>query len=421
MYITPRGRKYSTSDLRLVIDYLRAIRNEVALDEKIFKLAGLDPAAYGKFPRPSRWCVKAQGFSFISLLLYRLSMLAWGLVGPLFFVKQSHILKQHRERRPVIFHPAGQILGFSQRAIDIVDPNYINPFPKQWLELPWLPIKDLPDNSEVLSAVDLLDSFDTARALRLAIFAHHALERRKDIPGWGLQTYTAWRWFLARLTIDKLPGPLLTVQHFDRWAILVDGSVRKTLRQNPSRSLTVMQHGALNASATPPRLGIKLPTRLHSVSHLIAYSEADVNVFKEEILSARCCERGINVTFFRPKITLTEKTGEGKPSILFVGHPLCEATHCALLVALQRHQDWHIFYKPHPTSPASNHISKLTWTVIAERMVFPRVDVIVSYPSTLVTEYASHGIPAVLHPLELPSDQAESLLPEILELMSSKI
>lgn len=405
----------SIGDMRLVCDYFRGLRNEIAVDIRAFELAGLDPSRYGKFPRPSRWIGKTKRLAFLSRLLHRLSLPIWCLLGPLLFSRQYKALRASWQAAgPVRFDETGQVLAFSIRTLDIVQPRHIDPAPRQWIELPWLPLSHLPPGAEVLSLMALLNEADIERSLSLATLAHRALQKRRGMSDWGLQSFTAWRWFLVRLAVDKLPGPLLTVEHFDRWAVLVDGSVQRSRNFRQTRHLTLMQHGSVNANVTPLGLGFSLPTRLSAVKHLRAYSAADVDVFKAAILSPHLGDGGLDVSFYRPSITLTEMTSsEGPPSILFVGYPLCEAAHCSLLKALRLKGDWEIFYKPHPTSSASAHIKDLPWTVVEGRTVFPRVDLLISYPSTLVAEYAAHDIPAVLHLMDVTTAQILERMPEI--------
>lgn len=419
--MTPPSAKASVRDLRLVVDYLRALRNEIAVDEHIVSMAGLDPAAFGKLPRPARWIGRARRLPVLSRLLQHLSLPLWYVLGPVLYRRQRRQVGAGRATaEPIRFDAAGQILGLSSRTTDIVHDRHLPQMPRQWLELPWAPLSGLPADAEVIPAMALLDDADIARSLALASLAHRALQGRRGLRGWGLQTYTAWRWFLARLAVDKLPGPLLTTEHFDRWAVLVDGSVWRTRHQSPLRRLTVMQHGSVNADGPQPGLGLRLPTRLRAVDRLHVYSAADARVFKQDILSQRCAAREPDQTFYRPMVPLTDLGRSDRPAVLFVGHPLCEVAQCTLMTALQRSADVKAFYKPHPTTGAGKQVAALPWTVIQGRTVFPRVDVIVSYPSTMVAEYAAHDIPAVVHRMDVPAAQILDRLPEILQIIQSR-
>lgn len=414
--MTASKRAQSSQDLRLVVDYIRALRNEVAVDEYTVAMAGLDPAAFGKIPRPARWIGKARRFPAISRLIQKLSLPFWYFLGPVLYRRQCQLVRAAlRTTTPRRFDAAGQVLGLSSRCSDIVHDGHLEKAPRQWLELPWKPLTGLPSDAEVIPALELLNEADVARSLALATLAHRALQSRRRLQGWGLQTYTAWRWFLVRLAVDKLPGPLLTTEHFDRWAVLVDSSAWSTRHWQPPRRFIVMQHGSVNADGPLPGLGLKLPTRLRAVDRLHVYSAADAGVFLQEILSPRCAARMPMQTYYRPMVTLTDLTMSDRPSVLFVGHPLCEAAHCALMAVLRQMIDVQVFYKPHPTTGAGKKVFELPWTVIQGRTVFPKVDLIVSYPSTMVAEYASHAVPAVVHNMDISSPQILSRMPEILQ------
>lgn len=417
-----KKQKNSISDLRLICEYLRAVQNETAVDMHSFRLIGLDAASYGKFPRPSKWLSKFKKFAFLSRFVHRISLPFWFFLGPFVFWLQCQLLRASFSYvSPVKFDEAGQVLAFSYRALDVLHQSHIESIPRQWVEMPWVPLSNLPIDTEALPLTALVNDADFKLSLKLSILAHRVFQGRHGITDWGLQSYTAWRWFLVRLAVDKLPGPLTMVEHFDRWAVLIDSSVQRSRSSRKKRTLTVVQHGSVNATQKPRGLGFLLPNRLRSAKNLWAYSAEDVKVFKDEILSQHCGDSGLVVRYYQPRIHLTEMAiPEGPPSILFVGYPLCEAAHCGLLSALLLEGDWQIFYKPHPSSPASTSVRRLPWTVVEGNSLFPRVDVLISYPSTLVTEYGCHDIQAVVHRMDVNAIQLIDRLPEILQKIDSR-
>lgn len=419
--MTSPTHRYSFADLRIVCDYLRGVSNEIAVDIRAIEMAGLNAARYGKLPRPSLWIGQGKHLAFISRLAQYIALPIWYFLAPMLFRRQCRkALSGYIHATVQPFDESGQVLAFSIRTLDIVHSRNINFAPRQWLELPWLPLKTLPEGFGKLRALDLLSAEDLERSITLAVLAHRALQRRRFMLGWGLQSYTAWRAIATRLVIDKLPGPLLTVEHFDRWAVMVDGSVRRSSANQPARKLILMQHGSVNADVTPRGLGFRLPARLRGVGHLHAYSQLDVEVFKEEILSANLSLRGFDISFYRPNIELTRIGGTETPSILFVGYPICEAAHRALAKALNEAGTWQLFYKPHPTSRANAGIAKQAWSVVEGRSMFPRVDLLISYPSTLVSEYAEQGVPAVIHSMDVTPDQILARMPEILQVLEAR-
>jgi len=413
--------QYSFADLRLICDYLYGLRNEIAVDVNAIEVAGLDPSRFGKIPRPARWIKQALRFPFLSVMLQWLAMPLWFLLGPVLFASQRRSFRRdtlEQATQALQFDAGGQVLGFSARAADIVHAGHISPLPRQWLELPWLPLDSLPEGAERIPLAAMLDASDLRRADALARRAHYAMQRRRGSAGWGLQTFTAWRWFVTRLAVDKLPGPLLTVEHFDRWAVLADCSAWAHRLRAPQRTLTLMQHGSVGADTPATPFSIQLPTRLRGVAHLHVYSAADEEVFRRHILALERLPQKPSATHFRPRMSLTRLGASAKASLLFVGHPLCEAAHRALMLRLQNLGPVEAFYKPHPTTGASKQIASLPWTIVQGRTVFPRVDLIVSYPSTMVAEYATHGIEAVVHAMDITPLEAEHLAPEIFRKLS---
>jgi len=363
-------------DRRLVADYLLALRNEIAVDENALALSGL----------PN--CGRVR--------------LAWQRIG------------MRGENLAMEPHSEGQILALSSRCGDIVNAEHIQSLPSQWLTLPWAPLGRLPEGAKQMPMLSLLSDEDLDHALKLARYAYLIVHGRPQLRAWGLQTYTAFRWFAVRLAVDKLSGPLLMVEHFDRWAVLVDSSAVASRRKSRPRSLTLMQHGSVGAESNSDSLKVNLPSRLRAVTHLHVYSEADAAIFRCSVLSTNCNSRGVTVSCFRPRIELTKLAAVTKPRILFVGHPLCEALHIRVLNTLLSSRDVLAYYKPHPVATNSGTaIFRQSWTVIEGRVEFPEVDLLVSYPSTMVTEYEFHGITAVVHPIDMEVANAANLVTEI--------
>ena len=52
--------------------------------------------------------------------------------------------------------------------------------------------------------------------------------------------------------------------------------------------------------------------------------------------------------------------------------------------------------------------------------MFPRVDLLISYPSTLVSEYAEQGVPTVMHSMDVTPDQILARMPEILQVLEAR-
>jgi hypothetical protein len=404
--------RYTVQDHRLVADYLLALRNEIAVDEKALALTGLPPRWLVRLPRPALWVSQGRKAPWLLPLFTVLARTLWRMLGRTYFACQRNAL--HGLNSDLQPDAQGQILALSTRCGDIVHAGHIQPLPSQWMTLPWASLGRLPEGAEQTPLLSLLSEADMDHALRLACYAHRVVHNRPQFRAWGLQTYTAFRWFAVRLAVDKLPGPLLMVEHFDRWAVLVDSSAAASRRNRRPRSLTLMQHGSVGAESNNSSLKVNLPSRLRAVTHLHVYSEADAAMFRSSVLSPSCNSCDVTVSYFRPRIELTKTPALNKPRILFVGHPLCEALHLRVFDALRLQRDFLAYYKPHPVAMRSGaSVVGRSWTLIEGRAVFPEVDLLVSYPSTMVAEYEFYGIAAVVHPINLTADNAVDLVAEI--------
>lgn len=396
---------------------MHAVYNDIALDVWMYELVGLDIATYGRLPRIIKFSKKLKNFPLFARFLYNLCLPIWYLIAPCFFRWQAWraFPKIISCRDEIKFHKDGQVIVFSNRSIEIVNPHHIKPVPKQWIEIPWVPINKSLDEKEFIPIEIFIDKLDLKKSLKLAKIAHRCIYSRRRTSEWGLQTYTAWRWFIVRLAVDKMPGPFLMVEHFDRWAMLMDRSVRSNHSAQISRTLTVLQHGSVNANENPPGLRFTLPKKLGSVNHLRSYSPEDAGVFMRDIYFSRINYSDIKFSYYNSKIIISDDNyPEAGFSILFVGNPLCEDAHLAFLEYLLSYKKIKIYYKPHPVKSASREVKKGMWEFIDNRDYFPRVDLIISYPSTLVGEYAEYGIPAFVHPIDVSKERLLESASEVL-------
>lgn len=423
----------STSKKRIITNFLKATENEIFLDRYLFALGGASPEEMGYLPRPTKWISWGKRFPNVFLAIWRLVYLVWLCGGgAIYYISQAIQLywqKGNSEpNMPCTDDDSGYVLALSARVGDIVHTGHIPDMPNNWVTMPWVTLSQVPEGVNCVSVVDLLSLRDVVRAVRDAIFAIYVMRRRKRMSPWLLQSYTAFRWFAVRSAVDKLHGHLLMAEHFDRWAVLVDSSVRNVKFRNmesgllEKRALTLVQHGAIGGlgkvrGGEQGEEAFNLPQRLNEVSKLYVYARMDELDFKDKVLSKACVKNGVKVNYYQPSITLTNLDGYRGPKILFVGHPVCEALHMHLYKTLKKSFDFKAYYKPHPLSGMSSEVSDLDWSIITDPKCFPLVDILISYPSTLVVEYSALGIPSISHPLNLSAESAD----EYISLVSGKI
>ncbi len=417
----------SWADRRLIAQYVAATGNEIAIDERAFANARLSPDVVGYLPRPTKWLRHAvrspRATRFGSLALRVL----WPRgIAALFFKMEHRRFAAHAgavrdQSEALTAANTGVVLALSSRVAEVVRPPSITDVPAHWITMPWATLEDPPPGIRTIDVFALLTSAQLDRARRLAVASVAALHRRGRRRKWVLQSYTAFRWFCVRLAIDRFNGEFVMAEHFDRWACLVDACVADKARRSGAcddrpASLTLIQHGVvadLSQSSTTHGLGIALPCRLRSVDRLRVYDQASAEIFQRDILSAAVGAKRPAIMTFQPLIKLAPRTHDSRPAILFVGHPLCGQLHARVRSELASLIDVTAYYKPHPMDGMLDDLRHQNWSIIEGRITFPDVDLLVSYPSTLVREYAGHGIHAVLHSMDCPVEEAARIASEI--------
>lgn len=409
---------HSRARLRLLADFFAATRNEIAIDEMFLALSKVNAEVVGHFPRVPHWIGLAIRRPYMARTLFRITQVLWLAGGSALFFLWEYLKfsRLHRSNRAFALPMTdGAILGLSTRVCDIVTTAQFPMLPRTWLTLPWVPMRKIPDGAKELPMLSVLDKGDFLLALADALIATQRMRRNRRLSSWVLHTYTSFRWFLVRRAIDRLSGTLVTTEHFDRWAVLVDRAVRECRRIQDCRTrLIVVQHGAMGVLNQEHRHGdslLNLPTRLGQVDELYAYSSNEVEAFRAKVFVAVKASHAQDIHFFKPAIELTGEVKSDRPRLLFVGHPLCEGFQIEVFLKLKAWKNFEVYYKPHPKASMSTTIAEVEWIIIKEENVFPRVDLLVSYPSTLVIEYEGRGIPASVHPL----DASVAYLPNYVE------
>ena len=371
------------------------MRNEIAHDEYQINASNSSIKGFPKLPRPAKW-IGAIGFYPKLFKLFRYFLIPlWHAFGWVYFIIESKKWSQESTNKNSRIGDEKILLALSERSIDIVYSNF--PEGKRWKIFmpPWIRSEIIVGADKLIKISDLLSKIDYRQIMRLAVISHGVLNSRSEFQGWGLQSYTAWRWICVRLAVAKLPGPIVTTEHFDRWAVLVDMAVHSAKRNKRDKYLTLIQHGSVNAKSLSASLNFTLPTRLKAVDELWVYSVLDENIFRNEILSSRVGK--LSIHYFSSKVSLTPIAPHSGVSVLIVGHPLCEEFHIMLAAQLRKNDAVRMYYKPHPVAPESKKIRSLDYLIFCEKNEYPSVDMVLSYPSTLVEEYVAAGIPVVEH------------------------
>lgn len=207
---------------------------------------------------------------------------------------------------------------------------------------------------------------------------------------------------------DKFGGleKVYTGDHFDRWAIMLDliaADKRKI------KHLALVQHGSLkNSEGVFP---LKLAVKLKSVQTLYCFDKESCDLFGEHIMQNKRC---YSVDYFKNSIQLTDMGQIECTRVLIVGHFLCLSFHIELSKYISDvcSEKIQLFYKPHPTQEI-NGLENENWLTVTDSTIFPNVDFVISYPSTLVEQYGMHGIPVVIHSISRKENDLSSALNDI--------
>lgn len=371
-------------------EFSQTVENEVSIDETIYKTQKVNPVKFSNFPRPAKWLNSYSNkyivpFFFISVL--------WNYgISQIFFIyeyfKFKKLLKFLIKSEVTSFENMVVGLGFSERAFYVI-PKSGTSSVNIWLTFPWVnEINNL--NLKCVSIMSLLSKKDLFTALKLSFMSLKKCSSNKTLITWSVHTYTAYKWFIARIALEKIKNikEVCIAEHFDRWA-----SLAGYWSYENQYTLSMIQHGLVqNESMDFP---YRIPNRIINVHKLYTYNKNSERIFKDYIVSAGL---DIQCFYFKPLIEVRKiSSSEGEKSVLFVGNTLCESFHSDLYKKLKEKLIFKAFYKPHPTVKPSQFIMSLDWEVIDQKDFFPDVDLLISYPSTLVEEYANIGTPSVLH------------------------
>ena len=418
-----------TSDKLVIVDYISGLKNEIYFDEETIKHSGCSVLSDIYMPRASYWLSVGRKYPVAVKYLSRLSLVLWVHgVSTLYFLCNFIyfiLIKNFKQYKNITMGlDEGAVIIASKKTSELLCNKIYEELPKIWVVLPWVDVAQPPKNIRTIFLLELLKNRDLLRVFCLSIASVNIVKSRDNLRNWSLQTYTAFRWFAVRLAIDKMGGELVITSHYDRWAVLIDRAVSASSSCTDSRlqkKLTMVQHGSLGDIGRNSSSNNKgVPTRIKNVRHLFAYDENEVGEFFRKVLKNEaltiCC-----INFFEPQISLIGQLQAGVISVLVVSHPLCESFQINILKELSKTEDLFVYFKPHPrarTSVENADINILKYhRIMSKNDQFPLVDFVISYPSTLVKEYGSHGINAVVHSIDSSRNEMPAVIDEVMHLI----
>ncbi len=387
--------------MNFVEEYLRTVENEVSIDEGIFKLQGQAAINYFFFPRPAKWLKRNNG---VLRHIFGAVFVFWNIGGAyLFFTIEALRLfimsvgADKADTREYLGKKVG--LAFSARALTVI-PQALKAQLDVWIYFPWV-------TQGGISILSFAKKQDFVSAFKLSIQAFKDIKKNKATMNWILHTYTAYRWFLSRIILFRIHAEsYYTAEHFDRWA-----SLAGFVASEQQKPLAIIQHGILTGlnEKNEKQFPFNIQNKIEGITSLYVYDVESKNIFLEKIINEKM---NPVVYFFKPTIELT-KIDENENAVLFVGNTLCEDFHISVYKKLKQRNEVVAYYKPHPTVGPGTQVKNLDWIIISDKEFFPEVKVIISYPSTLVEEYANAGVPSVVHQLNATELEVTELISKV--------
>ncbi len=221
--------------------------------------------------------------------------------------------------------------------------------------------------SQILSTKDYIIAY--AYSIIGIIYLLFKLKHKTDI----LQGYVSYHWFLTYIGLQKISKNINTVyfsNHYDRWSVMYDNLFKKNI-------LILMQHGIL-----PSKL--LLTYKLKNINYIYIFNQQSHNIFNTLFNNS-------NVHYIQMdyQIQLTD-TSTSQFSILIIGQPQSIEKEIEIIKSIN--DKYYIYIKPHPLFSNSEYKDINNTFLIEKKDFFPKVNLALSYESTLGYEYMSAGI-----------------------------
>lgn len=230
---------------------------------------------------------------------------------------------------------------------------------------------------EQLNVIDVLWSYCMAVA---ATFASIKVTKFKYV----MRNYPAFEYCLTYRYLSKIPKSttICFSNQIDKWALLFD---------NAPQNKILFQHGIETPDAD-------WPNKLRNVDTVYVLSKNE----SELLFRAAFSRKPSDVHIMAPTITLTP-VDKDKYTILIVGFPgygKFDKEQCIIKTFSQA--PYYVYLKPHPGKEDMTRYRNLTdahpdTSKLVMEQMFPDVDVVISYRSTLAVEYQAHDKKVLLY------------------------
>ena len=226
-------------------------------------------------------------------------------------------------------------------------------------------------NHIVFEYVTIIDVFICYLKTIITVFLSIPQNRFRFI----FRNYVSFEFYLFWKYLNNIPKDttLYYVSQVDRWAVLCDNA--------PQEKKVLLQHGIENPTAD-------WPIKISHTQLVYAFTPTEA----KHLLHA-CFSINPEIRYYSPTIALTPFNKSNKPSLLIVAFPDYDKYNEEEYIIKSLYNDVDIYLKLHPGKNQTTLYEKLQvkypYNIIREQL-FPDVDVVVSYRSTLGVEYEIH-------------------------------
>ncbi len=194
--------------------------------------------------------------------------------------------------------------------------------------------------------------------------------------------YSCYEFFATMQFIEKLgrSNTLLCTETYTRWAFMMS---------DQNHNSVFLQHGMIG----------------DGIGFLKKVGSPDIGYFINKDQITNCCyslfiNQPVSYVMDGLKFTGNDKLiTNGKKHLLLVCRYTDYDLESKIVRTVTDNGEYNLYVKPHPLYPCDNYkrLSEETGCVLLGKTDYPKVDVVISYKSTLALEYADAGIVVLRH------------------------
>jgi hypothetical protein len=358
--------------------YFKGLQNDIWADDKAFIDTNLNKHVSYRVFKPYKLANKVKKRPKLFSLFFFLVIKNWFLIN---FIIQTKIflsiILKFQFFRSINFNAKQTLIVATVRALDqikkIKDQTTI---PKDFLFFGTCKGVSHPGNKGIYRYLNF-------RILVSSYFSSLFIYKKLKLKGVDkMQTIFSQDWLHTYSILNKSENlqEIWFANHYDRWAILFSDF-------NCTKKVFI-QHGLLNKDTNPPNL-------ISKVNYGYLIHENQKKFIVDSVIKS-----DFNFETLKPSLILSEKGINDKFNVLIVGHATLHLENEYNLVRNLDKSKINLFLKPHPILTFESYIiwkDKHSYTLIEDPTFFPKVDLVISYESTLGLEYSQLGIDVIYY------------------------